>query len=587
VLKKLWLKLDQRIIQEIRSQRKLIYVGLLCTLLATALEAGMALPIKMLLSAVSDGEVNRLYQIAVIIFLAFCLKYFFTRGQLYYLQKAAMRLTADLRMRLFAKLQHLPISYFNEKRGGGIQSVLSNDVSIFQTAITGIRDALAGPLKVILGIAAIFFFQWKLALVAIAVIPFMAYFIQNNAKRMKVAQRAVQDNLGELTATMHEQILGTRIVRAFGAEDRTTSLFARMVEKVFNSQVVAIKRIAALRPMVELIGASALALTVVAMALLIKQDPESLNVGDLGAFLYALDVINKGAKSVGVLGQTMAQVQAAVDRIYSEILDIEEDTGDLAGAHALESLDGRIEFKDVSFIYPDGTPALKNVSFSIEPGTSLALVGPSGSGKSTIADLLLRFYDPTEGQVLLDGVDIRELKGQWLRQQIGVVPQQTFLFAGSVADNLRLGAPDADDAQVEAAARAANAHDFIMNSNGGYDAELGEQGVRMSGGEGQRLAIARALVKDPKMLLLDEATSNLDAHSEKVVTKALEQAMHARSTLFIAHRLTTAARATKIIMLNQGEILEQGTHDELVAANGAYAGMYRAFSSGVLEDDIG
>ena len=237
----------------------------------------------------------------------------------------------------------------------------------------------------------------------------------------------------------------------------------------------------------------------------------------------------------------------------------------------------------MSFAYPDGTQALSGVSFTIEPGTSLALVGPSGSGKSTIADLMLRFYDPTEGQILFDGVDIRELQIGWLRSQIGVVPQQTFLFAGSIADNIRLGAPNATDAEVAEAAGMAHASGFIDAMPLRYDTELGERGVRVSGGEMQRIAIARALVRKPTMLLLDEATSSLDAHSEKAVQEALEEVMRGRTTLFIAHRLTSAARADRILMLRRGEVLEQGTHRELNERNGAYAAMYRAFSSGVME----
>ena len=241
----------------------------------------------------------------------------------------------------------------------------------------------------------------------------------------------------------------------------------------------------------------------------------------------------------------------------------------------------------MSFTYPDGTVALKSVSFDIEPGTSLALVGPSGAGKSTIADLLLRFYDPTEGRILFDGVDIRELKGQWYRAQIGVVPQQTFLFAGTIAENLRLGDPGASHEQIVKSAVAAHADVFIEQTPEKYETVLGERGVRLSGGEGQRIAIARALVRNPKVLLLDEATSNLDAQSERVVTAALEEIMQSRTTLFIAHRLTTAARATRIVVLRRGEVLETGSHDDLMEKGGAYASMFHAFTSGVLSDDLG
>jgi subfamily B ATP-binding cassette protein MsbA len=337
--------------------------------------------------------------------------------------------------------------------------------------------------------------------------------------------------------------------------------------------------------MVELLGAIALAVTVYACGVMTQTS--NVGVPDLVAFAYALDIINQGARNLGALNQTMAQVQAATDRIYKEVFDVEETIADAEEAMELPSPVGRVEFRNVSFAYPDGTEALKNVSFVIEPGTSLALVGPSGAGKSTIADLLLRFYDPTSGEVLFDGVDIRKLKLSWYRGQIGVVPQQTFLFAGPVWDNIRLGMPNATDDEVVEAAVAANADSFIRSTPDGYATELGERGVRLSGGEGQRIAIARALVRKPRILLLDEATSNLDAVSEKIVTEALDKVMHERTSLFIAHRLTTAARADRIMVLRRGEVLEIGSHEELLARQGAYSGMYRAFTEGVLDGNVG
>ena len=256
---------------------------------------------------------------------------------------------------------------------------------------------------------------------------------------------------------------------------------------------------------------------------------------------------------------------------------------DLSVGKIIENAQGRVEFKGVTFRYPDGTEALSNVSFVIEPGTSLALVGPSGAGKSTIADLLLRFYDPSEGQILLDGIDLRELQISWLRRQIGVVPQQTFLFAGSVAENIRLGKEEATDYEVTEAAKAAYADEFIMSMDEGYDSQLGESGIRLSGGQRQRIAIARALVRQPAILLLDEATSALDASSEKAVTEALDVIMKERTSLFIAHRLTTAARADRILLLRKGEVIETGSHSQLMDQNGAYASLFRAFSGGLLE----
>ncbi|HXH60929.1 MAG TPA: ABC transporter ATP-binding protein [Fimbriimonadaceae bacterium] len=579
-----WLKrrIDERIWSEIGRQKATIIKGLVCSGGSAALLGLTTWLIKFTLGAVKNGNAELLTWLSGGVILIFGFRYFFTRGQLYFLGKATSRLTSDLRIRLFEKLQRLPVTYFNEKRAGGVQSVLTNDVNVYTSAIASIRDAIDGPIKIVVGFVAILTIQWKLSLVSLGIIPFMVIFIQHNARKMKTAQANVQRNLGDMTAMMQEQLQGTRIVKAFGAERTVVDRFRQHVEDTYAAQLQAVKRIASLRPSVELIGAVALAVTVYICGVLVKRG--ELSVEDLGAFIYALDVINQGFKNVGSLNQTLAQVQAATDRIYEEVLDAPETIGDAPNARTIENPVGRIEFKNVSFAYPDGTKALSNVSFVIEPGTSLALVGPSGAGKSTIADLMLRFYDPTEGQVLYDGVDIRELKGQWYRSQIGVVPQQTFLFAGTISDNLRLGKPDASENEIVAAAKAAHADVFIQTTEQEYETVMGERGIRLSGGEGQRIAIARALVRKPNVLLLDEATSNLDAHSERIVTNALTEIMQTRTTLFIAHRLTTAARATNVLVLRKGETLEYGTHDALVAKGGVYAGMYKAFTSGVLDE---
>jgi ABC-type multidrug transport system fused ATPase/permease subunit len=299
--------------------------------------------------------------------------------------------------------------------------------------------------------------------------------------------------------------------------------------------------------------------------------------------MLALDRINQSLKAIGGVNSTYKQVEAASDRIHSEVLDVPDQVVDEMLGRVLENVVGRIEFRNVTFAYPDGTEALSDVSFVIEPGTSLALVGPSGAGKSTIADLFLRFYDPTQGQILLDGVDIRDLQISWLRRQIGVVPQQTFLFAGSVNDNIRLGKEDATEAEILEASNSAYADEFIRTMDDGYNSQLGESGIRISGGQRQRIAIARALVRKPTVLLLDEATSALDATSEKAVTEALEVIMKERTTLFIAHRLTTAARADRILVLRKGQVVEIGSHVELMELGGAYASLFRAFSGGLLE----
>ncbi|HVL38927.1 MAG TPA: ABC transporter transmembrane domain-containing protein [Fimbriimonadaceae bacterium] len=512
-------------------------------------------------------------------------KYWFTRGQIYYLSRASARLASNLRMKLFAKLQRLPISYFNTKRAGAIHSVLTNDVAVYQNSVMIVRDSIDGPVKAVSAFAFIIAIQWQLALVAILFTPFMAFAIQRNARKMKQAQSDVQKDLSNLGAMTHEALQGTRVVKAFSAEERIEHQYAGLVEASFQSQMRAVKRLASLRPLVEFIGAVALATILFICGWLARSG--SLQLSHIAALIYALDVINQGFRALGYVNNTYAQVQAAGERIYGEILDVPEHHADDPGARTLSHVNGDVEFRDVSFVYPDGTQALRNVSFRVPAGSSLALVGPSGAGKSTIADLLLRFYDASSGQILFDGVDVRELRVGWLRSQIGVVPQQTFLFAGTIEENIRMGAPTASDQEVEDAARAAHADVFVQAMPERYATELGERGTRLSGGEMQRVAIARALVRRPAVLLLDEATSNLDAVSEKAVQEALDEIMKQRTSIVIAHRLTTAARADRILVLRRGEVVEQGSHRELMERGGAYAAMYGAFTSGVLGDDVG
>ena len=582
---KIFRKFDPRLAAELKKQRKPILLGLVCVAFTGLLSGAAIKLIEFAGDALTEGNVGMVGNAALLIVALYLVKYGFTMGLTYSLQLAANRLSADLRSRLFTKLQKLPISYFNERRAGAIQSVFTNDLGVYQAAVTIVRDSVEGPIKAIGAMAMIFWINWKLALVALFFLPLMAFVIQRNARRVREAQGRVQSDLSDLNASTNETLQGTRIIKAFSAEDRIGSSYAELVERTFVSQMRAARRVASLRPMVELIGAIGLAVVLYIGGHLAAAG--ELRVSQLMALIFALDVINQGMRNLASVSNTYSQVQAAADRIYGEVLDYPEQHAEEAGKKTLSAPTGRVEFKSVGFQYPDGTRALKDVSFSIEPGTSLALVGSSGAGKSTIADLLLRFYDPTEGEISFDGQDVKSLQAAWLRNQIGVVPQQTFLFAGTIAENIRLGAPDANDEEVHEAAKTAHADVFIDDMPEGYETQLGERGVRLSGGEMQRIAIARAVIRKPRVLLLDEATSNLDAVSEKAVQEALEEVMKGRTTLFIAHRLTTAARADKILVLSHGDVVEYGSHAELLAARGPYAAMFDAFSKGVMDESVG
>lgn len=581
---KIFRKIDPRLTAELKSQRTSIAKGLACVVVTSALTAGSIQLIKLAGKGLEQADPDMVGLAALLIVVIFAVKYIFTRGVTYYLSRASNRLAANMRTQLMAKMLRLPISYFNEKRAGAIHSVFTSDLGVYQTAVTIVRDSIEGPIKAVGALSMMFFIQWKLALVSLVFLPIMVLIIQRNAKKVRAAQARVQLDLADINAATHEAIQGTRIVKAFSAEEKLQRDYEGLVEQTFESQMKATRRVATLRPLVEFIGAAGLAVVLYIGGHLAAGG--DLEVSDLMALIFALDVVNQGLRNLASVSNTYSQVQAAADRIYGELLEVPEPSKEEAGKRTLANPQGRIEFKSVVFRYPDGTPAVNGVSFVLEPGTSLALVGPSGAGKSTIADLLLRFYDPTEGQILFDGVDVRELQAAWLRLQIGVVPQQNFLFAGTIADNIRLGSPDATNAEVEEAATTAHAQPFIDLMPEKYATELGERGVRLSGGEMQRVAIARAVIRKPTVLLLDEATSSLDAVSEKSVQEALEEVMKERTTLFIAHRLTTAARADKILVLRAGEVIELGSHAELMAAGGPYSTMFRAFSQGLMEEAL-
>jgi subfamily B ATP-binding cassette protein MsbA len=575
---------DRRFLDLLDRQKGTLFLGLVCVLGVALLDLAPAAFIKWAVDAIADANTYQVGMMCLFIIAIYSVKYWFTRGQMFYLSDVAQRVTAGLRTQLFAKLQTLPIAYFNAKRTGAIQSVITNDVNVIQTGVPLVRDVISAPIRAFGGLALILYLNWKLALVSLIAVPPVAYLIMMNSRKVRKAQETVQKSMAEMTANMQESLGAVRVVRAFSAEERTSKSFADAVESTYESNMKVVGRVAQLKPMVEIIGAVAIAVIFYLGGKLVAE--KEMTAGSLLSFIYLLDVIKTGATGIGNISNVYSQVLAATDHVYAEVLDVESDMKDDENAIALDNPQGRIAFENVSFTYPDGTPALHDVSFAIEPGTSVALVGRSGAGKSTIADLMLRFYDPSSGAVTFDGNDLRRLDSAWLRRQIGVVPQQTLLFASTIRQNIEFGKPDATEAEVKAAARAAHADEFICATPEGYGTVLGERGVRLSGGEMQRIAIARALLINPKVMLLDEATSALDSVSERIVQAALDEIMSERTALIIAHRLSTAARADQIIVLAGGRIVEKGSHAQLMALNGTYAGMYRAFNAGLFDGSL-
>lgn len=485
----------------------------------------------------------------------------------------AQRVGLAMRRDVYAHLQTMSLSYFHKRRTGQLMSVLTSDVSKLQNAAMMMKDFVATPIQACVFLGTMFVLSWKLTLFALLMVPLIAGTIQLLTRRLRALSKQSQDKQGDVSAIMEETLSAPRIVRAFTAEKREVARFENANEKMLGVQLKSLRRNALLGPVVDMIGVIGVALTLFVGGHEVAS--HALTTGGLLAFVFATSKLADSANAISGLRSSWEEMMGAADRIFNDVLDVQAEIQNAPNARTLENVRGKIEFRDVSFAYLPNQPTLQNINLTIEPGQVVALVGETGAGKSTLADLVPRFYDPTQGGVFLDGHDLRTLTLQSLREQISIVPQETLLFAGTIRDNIAYGKPDATDAEVEAAARAANADSFISSYPAKYQTHIGERGTTLSGGERQRVAIARALLADPKILILDEATSALDASTESLVQEALDTLMQNRTTLVIAHRLSTIVGADKIVVLRRGGIIaEEGTHAELIARRGVYAALY-------------
>jgi ATP-binding cassette, subfamily B, bacterial MsbA len=571
-----------KILRYAKPYRKGIVFAFLCLVVTSVITLYLPLLVRNMINVVvvekNAAALNNL-TFDIIAVIAFQMVFGITQN--YILGFVGNRMTADFRMDLFNHIQSLSLRFFQDRRVGEIISRMSNDISVIQKALVSIPVAvLRQSITLVGGLAIVFYLNWKLSGLILIVLPPLMLFARIFGKRLRTLAGQVQDQLARTMVVLEEVFSSIKVVKSYNREEYEKKRFEEGIEAAFDAEVKKVKVSAFFGPFV-------LFLTFLVSALLIWYGGRQVmsgttTPGELAAFfLYAIII----AGPIGTFVRLYTQIQealGAIRRVY-EILETRPLIVDPENPVAFDQVQGGVEFDHVSFGYNKDIPVLKDVSLQVRPGEQVALVGPSGAGKSTVIQLVHRFFDVDEGAIRVDGHDIRDTELKTFLNHVALVPQETLLFGGTIRENILYGKLNATDEELDQAARFANAYDFIKDLDQGYDTVVGEKGIKLSGGERQRIAIARALLKNPKILILDEATSSLDNQSEMLIQDALENLMQDRTTLIIAHRLSTVHNADRIIVLDKGRVVETGNHKELMANAGLY---YKLYTLRAFEDPI-
>jgi ATP-binding cassette, subfamily B, bacterial len=561
-----------QLLPHLRPQSRTIVQALVCTLVFIAMSPLLAWIVGGMANWIAQGDILQIARLAGFTTLVFLVQKVAQYGQDALMAKAALAIALDIRKRVYAHLQRLSLSYFESSKSGDLSYRLTEDVDrIGEVVHKTFHDTVPCVLELVALLAYMVYLNWQLTLATFIVAPLMGLLTSWFGEQLLTYSRKSQNRVSDLSARLIEDFSGIRLIQAFAAEDYAFKRFAQEAERNRRAKYRTEHLKAIQFPVVGFLEAVAILFLLFLGGWQISQG--NLTSSEFVSYLAAVALLIQPISHLTNNYGEFKQAEASIDRAF-ELLDVQPTVIEQPNAVALPPVSGKVEYRHVAFAYRPDRPVIQDLSLLAMPGEAIALVGASGAGKTTLVNLLTRFYDPDAGAIYIDGIDIRQVSLKSLRRQIGTVPQETILFSGTIAENIAFGQAQCDLESIQKAARIANAHQFIETFPQGYQTWVGERGVNLSGGQRQRLAIARAVLLNPRILILDEATSSLDSESEALVQEAIERLMQNRTVFIIAHRLATVRRAHRILVLEQGQVVESGTHGELLDKGGRYAGFY-------------